>query len=73
MSLITGKLRGAAANNVASFRASGEAMLRKRATVPSAGTSSSMCSSPSTGALSVTSDVEDGQDPFTVTAVSISH
>ncbi|MGB7603060.1 MAG: hypothetical protein WBM24_22350 [Candidatus Sulfotelmatobacter sp.] len=28
---------------------------------------------PSTGALSVTSDVEDGQDPFTVTAVAISH
>ena len=28
---------------------------------------------PSTGALSVTSDVEDGQDPFTVTAVPISH
>ncbi len=27
----------------------------------------------STGALSVTSDVEDGQDPFSVTAVSISH
>ncbi|HZW79200.1 MAG TPA: hypothetical protein VFF50_01900 [Candidatus Deferrimicrobiaceae bacterium] len=27
---------------------------------------------PSTGALSVTSDVEDGQNPFTVTAVSIS-
>ncbi len=26
-----------------------------------------------TGALSVTSDVEDGQDPFTVTAVPISH
>jgi len=27
----------------------------------------------STGALSVTSDVEDGQNPFSVTAVSISH
>lgn len=32
-----------------------------------------MSINPSTGALSVTSDVEDGQDPFTVTAVSISH
>jgi hypothetical protein len=33
----------------------------------------SMSIDPSTGALSVTSDVEDGQDPFMVTAVSISH
>ncbi|MGA8437511.1 MAG: hypothetical protein WB762_35850 [Candidatus Sulfotelmatobacter sp.] len=28
---------------------------------------------PSTGALSITSDVEDGQDPFMVNAVSVSH